>query len=116
VSADDERTSGDARRIRRRDRARFRLERVHRRDADEPGTLLQVVLDRTAEAKIDERDVVAARFERGGDVLHAERLDAEEAAETEAFVSRDGTKQQHTHGSTGQINTRCYTPVRFMSP
>ena len=80
----------------------LRLERVHRRDADEPGTLLQVVLDRTAEAEIDERDVVPARLERGGDVLHAERLDAEERSETEAFVSGDGTKQQHTHGGNRQ--------------
>ena len=73
------------------------LERVHCRDTDEPWTVPQVMFDRTAEAKIDERDVVPARFERGGDVLHAEGFDAKERSETEAFVSRNGTKQQHTH-------------------
>ena len=65
---------------------------MHGRDTDEPRAILQVVLDRTAEAKIDKGDIVAARFERGGDVFHAQGFDAEERSETEAFVSRDGTK------------------------
>ena len=57
----------------------------------------QVVLERAAEAQVGERDGVAARFERGRDVLHAERLDAEERAEAEAFVARHGTQQQDVH-------------------
>ncbi len=44
------------------------------------------------EPQVGQRDAVPARFERGRDVLHAERFDAEKRAETEAFVARDGPK------------------------
>ena len=37
------------------------------------------------------------RLERGGDVLHAERLDAEERAEAEAFVAGNRTQEQDVH-------------------
>ena len=50
-----------------------------------------------AEAEIDDRDVVTARFERGGDVLHAERLDPEERAEAEALVLRHRTQEENLH-------------------
>ena len=42
---------------------------------------------------------MAARFERGGDVFHAQRLDAEERPEPEAFVARHGPQQQDVHGA-----------------
>ena len=40
---------------------------------------------------------MAVGFERGGDVFHAERLDAKERTETESFVAGNGTQQQHVH-------------------
>ena len=60
----------------------------------------QVLLERAAEAQIGERDAVAARFERRRDVFHAERLDAEERAEPEAFVrrARDGAAGRSCDG------------------
>ena len=71
---------------------------MHGGDADEAGSRgAQVMLERAAEAQIGERDGVAARFERGGDVLHAERLDAEERSETESLVAGHGTQQQDVH-------------------
>ena len=38
-----------------------------------------------------------AGFERGRDVLHAERLDSEERPEAESFVCRNGAQQQDVH-------------------
>ena len=55
------------------------------------------MLERAAEPQIDEGHPVAARLERGRDVLHAERLDAEERTEAEALVSRDWSEQQDVH-------------------
>ena len=81
------------------------LERVHAGDADERrARASQLLLDGAAEAQIGDRDAVAARLERGGDVLHAERLDAEERTEAEAFVSWDRTQQQDVHGRTRKRN------------
>ena len=85
------------------------LERMHRRDADEIRTRIEVVLDRTAETQIDERDLVPARLERGGDVFHAERFDAEERSETEALVSGNGTKQQDSHGRVARVTQVLYS-------
>ena len=62
------------------------------------------MLDRAAEAKIGERDRVPSRFERRGDVFHAERLDAEERPEAEAFVPRHRPQQQDVHGSVVKRN------------
>ena len=62
------------------------------------------MFERRAEAEIGERDAVAARFERGRDVLHAERLDAEERAETEALVARNRTQQQDLHVAERRVN------------
>ncbi len=74
------------------------LERVHGRNADERGTLaVDVVLERPAEAQVGERDIVPVSFERGRDVLHAERFDAEEGAESVPFVPRDRAQQQDLH-------------------
>ena len=53
--------------------------------------------ERAAESEVGERDAVAARLERGRDVFHAERLDAEERTEAEALVGGHGTKQQDVH-------------------
>jgi hypothetical protein len=83
----------------------FGLEGMHRCHADEFRTLREVVLDRTAEAKIDQRDVVTAGLERGRDVLHAERLDSEEGTEAEPFVAWNGTEQQYVHESNRQVST-----------
>ena len=47
---------------------------------------------------------MAARFERGRDVLHAERFDAEERTEAEAFVARDGTQQEDVHDRKRECN------------
>ena len=67
------------------------FERVHAGDADERGAGAEGAFER-GEAQIGQRDAVPARFERGRDVLHAQRFDAEERAETEAFVAGDGSK------------------------
>ena len=72
------------------------FERVHAGDADERGAAQGVTaMDRAFERRepqIGQRHAVPARFERGRDVLHAERFDAKKWAETEAFVARDGPK------------------------
>jgi hypothetical protein len=76
------------------------LERVHRRDADQIGARRADLRgERSAEAQIGERHAVAPRFERGRDVFHAERFDAEERTEAEPLVRRDGAKQQNIHAS-----------------
>jgi hypothetical protein len=53
------------------------------------------------EAEVDDGGLVAARDERRGDVLEAERLDAEKGSETEAFVARVGPQQQNVHVRAG---------------
>ena len=82
--------SGAARRTWLRERERFvGLERVHAGDADQRGPrLAQVMVHGPAVAEIHDGRAMAARFERRGDVLEAERLDAEERAEAEAIVAR----------------------------
>ncbi len=50
-----------------------------------------------AETQVDDRGFVAALDESRRDVLQAERLDAEEGSETEAFVARVGPQQQNVH-------------------
>ena len=92
VSADDDRHVGRSAPHARDERQHVvGLERVHAGDADERrAAALQVVLDRTAEPQIGERDAMPAGFERGGDVFHAERLDAEERTEPEPFVAGTG--------------------------
>jgi hypothetical protein len=74
------------------------LERVHRGNAHEIGPALgDDAGERPAEAEVGKRDAMPRGLERGGDVLHAERLDAEERAEAEAFVGRDGPEQEDVH-------------------
>ena len=83
------------------------FERVHRRDADEGGTrATNVSGQRTPEAKVDQRDAVAARLERRRDVFHAQRLDAEEGAEPEAFVRGHGPQQQNVHVKLQNLTRR----------
>ena len=64
----------------------------------------QLLLERSAESQIGERHVWPLRFERRSDVLHAERLDAEERAQPEALVSGHRTQQQDVHGSAAKRN------------
>ena len=89
-----------ARRARALRRSRARASRRCRRGRD--ARRADVAFERAAEAEVGERDAVAARFERGGDVLHAERLDAEERTEPESFVPGNGPQQQNVHGKLGQ--------------
>ena len=72
-----------------------------------------LVLERAAEAEIGQRDAVAAGFERRGDVLHAERLDAEEGTEAEPLVAGNGTQQQNIHARRARVtrDAGCYTAV-----
>jgi hypothetical protein len=102
VAADDHRH----RRRERADAPRERvhlvgLESVHRGDPDHGGTRApNLCRERPAEAEIGERHPMPARLERGRDVLHPERLDAEERSEPEALVRRHGTQQQDVHVSS----------------
>ena len=74
---------------------------MHGRDADDVGSgAANLGGERTREAEIGERHAMPARFERGRDVLHAERLDAKERSEAEAFVRRHGPQQQNVHVSS----------------
>ena len=62
-------------------------------------------------------DAVAARFERGRDVFHAERLDAEKRAEAEPLVARNGTQQQDVHvRSFGSVNVAYPSPLSPWPP
>ncbi len=80
------------------------FERVHRGDADERGPgRAHLVLERSTEAEIGQRDAMAAGFERRGDVLHAERLDAKEGTEAEPLVAGNGTQQQHIHARGARV-------------
>ena len=81
------------------------LERVHAGDADHARARgPEIVLDGTRETQIAQRDVVAAGFERGADVLHPERFDSEERTEAEAFVAGHGPQQQHVHGRSVRVS------------
>ena len=109
VAADDDRHARQqrshalrrARPLRRfRARASPRCRRAPGRDA------ANVRGERTAEAKVGQRDAVAARLERRRDVFHAERLDAEEGAEPEAFVRGHGPQQQNVHAKLAECNIR----------
>ena len=76
------------------------FERVHGRDADEAHRAsrgAQVMLERAAEPQVGNRRRVSRGFERGGDVLHAEGLDAEERPEAETLVPRHRTQQDYVH-------------------
>ncbi len=75
------------------------LERVHRGDADDARPLAEIPLDAAGEAQVGERHLMAACLERSGDVLHPERLDAEERTEAEALVTRDRPQQEDAHRS-----------------
>ena len=101
MAADDDRHLRRQRAHPRRERQHFvGFERVHRGDADQlPGRAARMLLfERATESEVGERDPVAAGLERGGDVFHAERLDAKERTEAEPFVAGNGTQQQHIHG------------------
>ena len=65
-----------------------------------------VVFDRSAEAQIGDRDAMPVGFECRGDVFHAERLDAKEGAQPEAFVARNRPQQQNVHARTGSVTQR----------
>ena len=62
------------------------------------------MLERAAEPQIGERHRVAPGFERGGDVLHAEGLDAEERPEPESLVPGHRTQQEYVHGAAVKRN------------
>ena len=66
----------------------------------------RVVIDRSAVPQVDDRRVVAARFERRGDVLEAERLDPEERTEAEAIVAGNRTQQQDVHARSREAIIR----------
>ena len=104
MAADDDRHAGRQRPHTARERDDLvGLERVHRGDADQARTRrADLRRERAAEAEIGERDAVAARFERGRDVFHAERLDAEKRAEAEPLVARNGAEQQDVHVRFGR--------------
>jgi hypothetical protein len=71
---------------------------VHPGDAHESGAgVADVMVERAAESQIGERDSMACGFERGGDVFHAERLDAKEWSEAESLVARHRTEEQDVH-------------------
>ena len=83
------------------------FERVHGGDADEARRTTrgaQLMFERAAESQIGERHRVAAGFERGRDVLHAERLDAEERTQPETLVPGHRTQQEYVHGSAVKRN------------
>ena len=50
-------------------------------------------------------------FERGGDVLHAEGLDAEERPEPETLVPRHRTQQEYVHGWAVKRNIEAQAAV-----
>ena len=54
-------------------------------------------VERAAESEVGQRDAVSVPLERRGDVLHAERLDAEERTEAESLVAWNRTKKQDVH-------------------
>ena len=62
-----------------------------------------LLLERATEAEVGERDAVPGGLERGGDVFHAERLDAKERTQAEAFVAGNGPQQQHVHGRGANV-------------
>ena len=62
-----------------------------------------LVLERSTEAEVGERDAMAAGLERRGDVLHAERLDAKEGTQAEPLVTRNGTQQQNVHARGARV-------------
>ena len=99
MPADDDRHVGRERPHTARERDDFvRLQRVHRGDTDEARPCdAHLRSERSAEAEIGQRHAMPARFERGGDVFHAERFDAEKRAETEPLVPWNGAKQQDVH-------------------
>src|SRR5207248_5311265 len=77
------------------------------RDVDERGPHApQVPVDRSAVTEVDDGRAVAALFECGGDVLDAERLDAEERTEAEPIVNRYGSKQQDVHAPWTAASSR----------
>ena len=81
------------------------LERVHAGDADEPRSRgPELVFEGTREAKIGDGDLMAARLQRRGDVLHAKRLDAEEGTEAEPIVPGNRAQEQDVHGRVQKRN------------
>jgi hypothetical protein len=67
---------------------------MHTGDSNERGTGgPKAVVDRSAEPQIGYGRTMPPRLEGGGNVFHAERFDAEEWAESEPIVSRDGTQE-----------------------
>ena len=62
------------------------------------------MLERSAEPEIGNRRRVSRGFERGGDVLHAEGLDAEERPEAETLVPGHRTQQDNVHGRAVKRN------------
>ena len=88
------------------------FECVHRGNADERRSrLAQLVLERSTEAEVGERDAMAAGFEGRGDVLHAKRLDAKEGTQAEPLVIRNGTQQENVHARGARVTREggCYT-------
>jgi hypothetical protein len=98
VTANDDRHFGRQRAHATNQREHFiGFERVHRRDADQRWTRDAQNFSERAEAQIGERHMMPLRFERRRDVLHAERLDAEERTEAETLIRRHRTQQKDSH-------------------
>jgi hypothetical protein len=84
------------------------LERMHGRNSDyRRARPAHFPLDRAAEAQVRDGDPVATGLERSGDVLHAERFDAEERTEAESFVLGNRAEQEDVHGRGAKRNIRC---------
>ena len=88
-------------------RRRFRA-RACRRCRPAPGRerRADVVLERSAESEIGQRDAWPAGLERGGDVLHAERLDAEEGPRPKRSLPGTGRSSSTLHGATRRVAQR----------
>ena len=100
------------------------FERVHGRDADQAQrrktSRSELLVERAGESQIGDGRRVASGFERRGDVLHAEGLDAKERAEAEPVVPGYWTQQEYVHGSAVKrnIEARARRPkdARLSSP
>ena len=109
------------------------LEGMHGGNAHEAGAAgAHHVIERPAETQVRQRDAVSVPLESSGDVLHAERLDAEERAESETLVAWNRTKKQNVHEEraislclqavassqrpVGQGERECNTRVYFVEP
>jgi hypothetical protein len=74
------------------------FEGVHASDTnDSRAVTLEVELDRSREAQIENVDVVSPGYERPRDVLHPQRLDSKERPQTESLVAGDRADEQNLH-------------------